>query len=90
LPEFDRPIFILSAPRAGSTLLFETLSQFPDPWTIGRESHDIMEGIPELHPAFRNYISNRLTAADALPHVSLALRDGFVRQLRDRSKNRIY
>ena len=86
LPEFDRPIFILSAPRAGSTLLFETLSQFPDIWTIGRESHDIMEGIPELHPAFRNYISNRLTAADALPHVSLALRDGFVRQLRDRSK----
>ena len=42
LPEFDRPIFILSAPRAGSTLLFETLSQFPDIWTIGRESHDII------------------------------------------------
>ena len=45
-----------------------------------------MEGIPELHPAFRSYSSNGLTEADALPHVSLALRDGFVRQLRDRSK----
>ena len=86
LPEFDRPIFIVSTPRSGSTLLFETLSQFPDIWTIGRESHDIMEGIPELHPAFRSYSSNGLTEADALPHVSLALRDGFVRQLRDRSK----
>ena len=86
LPEFDRPIFIVSTPRSGSTLLFETLSQFPDLWTIGRESHDIMEGIPELHPAFRSYSSNGLTEADALPHVSLALRDGFVRQLRDRSK----
>ena len=86
LPEFDRPIFIVSTPRAGSTLLFETLSQFPDLWTVGRESHDIMEEIPELHPAFRNYSSNRLTEADALPHVSLALRDGFVRQLRDRSR----
>ncbi len=86
LPEFDRPIFIVSAPRAGSTLLFETLSQFPELWTVGRESHDIMEEIPELHPAFRNYSSNRLTEADAVPHVGLALRDGFVRQLRDRSK----
>lgn len=46
LPEFDRPIFIVSTPRAGSTLLFETLSQFPELWTVGRESHDIMEEIP--------------------------------------------
>ena len=86
LPNFDQPIFIVSTPRAGSTLLFEILSQFPELWTVGRESHDIMEAIPEVHPAFKNYSSNRLTEADALPHVNLALRDGFVRQLRDRAK----
>jgi len=85
LPEFDRPIFIISAPRAGSTLLFETLSQFPDLWTVGRESHDLMEAIPELHPAASNFSSNRLTEADALPHIGPALRDRFVRELRDRS-----
>lgn len=85
LPEFDKPIFIISAPRAGSTLLFETLSQFPDLWTVGRESHDLIEAIPELHPAFRDYNSNRLTEADALPHIGPALQDGFARQLRDRS-----
>ncbi len=85
LPEFDKPIFILSAPRAGSTLLFETLSQFPQLWTVGRESHDLIETIPELHPAAHNFSSNRLTEADALPHIGPALRDGFVRQLRDRS-----
>jgi hypothetical protein len=85
LPEFDKPIFIISAPRAGSTLLFETLSQFPNLWTVGRESHDLIEAIPELHPAAHNFSSNRLTEADALPHIGPALRDGFVRQLRDRS-----
>lgn len=85
LPEFDRPIFIISAPRAGSTLLFETLCQFSNLWSVGTESHDIIEGIPELHPAAHNFSSNRLTEADALPRISLDLRDGFVRQLRDRS-----
>lgn len=29
---FDRPIFILSAPRSGSTFLFELLSCFDEPW----------------------------------------------------------
>jgi hypothetical protein len=85
LPEFDRPIFIVSAPRAGSTLLFETLCQFRDIWTVGRESHDLMEEIPELHPAARDYSSNRLTEADAGPQIGQTLRDGFARQLRDRS-----
>lgn len=85
LPEFDKPIFIISAPRAGSTLLFETLSQFPNLWSMGRESHETIEAIPELHPAARNFSSNRLTEADDLPHIGQALRDGFVRELRDRS-----
>lgn len=87
LPEFDRPVFIISAPRAGSTLLFETLCQFRDIWSVGTESHDIIEAIPELHPAANNFSSNRLTEASALPSVGNALRDGFVRQLRDRSKS---
>jgi hypothetical protein len=44
-----------------------------------------MEEIPELHPAARDYSSNRLTEADASPQLGSALRDGFARQLRDRS-----
>jgi hypothetical protein len=83
-PEFDRPVFIVSAPRAGSTLLFETLSRFPDLWTIGLESHETIEGIPELHPKAHNFSSNRLTGADALPHIASTLRERFTRQLRDR------
>ncbi|MEA5469872.1 sulfotransferase [Spirulina sp. 06S082] len=86
LPEFDRPIFIVSAPRAGSTLLFETLSQFAEIWSVGTESHDIIEAIPELHPAYRDYCSNRLTEKENDPHITLALKEGFARQLRDRTK----
>ncbi|MEC4983954.1 MAG: sulfotransferase [Oscillatoria sp. PMC 1068.18] len=83
-PQFVKPIFIVSAPRAGSTLLFETLSQFPELWTIGGESHDLIEGIPALHPSTHNYNSNRLTEADAQPEVCEILPKRFVRQLRDR------
>lgn len=82
-PQFDRPLIIVSAPRAGSTLLFETLAHFPELWTIGEESHEIIEGIPALHPAAHGYASNRLTAADASPAVIADLQDRFARQLRD-------
>jgi len=85
LPEFEHPIAIVSAPRAGSTLLFETLSQFEDLWTIAEESHEIVEGIPELHPANRAFSSNRLTEVDAHPLVTLTLRHQFTRQLCDRA-----
>lgn len=83
-PRLARPLIIVSAPRAGSTLLFETLSRFPDIWTIGEESHEIIEGIPELHPAAHGYVSNRLTETDATPQVRDALYDRFARQLQDR------
>ena len=83
-PRLVQPLIIVSAPRAGSTLLFETLAHFPDLWTIGEESHEIIEGIPALHPAAHGYASNRLTAADATPTVKAQLQDRFARQLQDR------
>lgn len=83
-PRLARPLIIVSAPRAGSTLLFETLARFPELWTIGEESHEIIEGIPELHPTAHGYASNRLSAADATPEVRDALYNRFARQLQDR------
>jgi hypothetical protein len=83
-PEFDRPLFIVSAPRAGSTMLFETLCRLPDLWTIGDESHEIIEGIAALHPAARNYRSNRLVAEDATADIAASLRKRFAEQLQDR------
>ncbi len=88
-PDFDRPIFIVSAPRAGSSLLFETLARFAEVWTIGQESHDIEADLPALHPATHAYASNRLTAAEATPAVRQAMGDWFGRRLQDR-EGRLY
>src|SRR5204863_2885793 len=85
---FERPIFIVSPPRSGSTLLFETLAQSPDLWTIGSESHGVFESIPAFQPARRGWTSNRLTADDVRPALVERLIDGFFLRLRDRSGNR--
>jgi uncharacterized protein (TIGR03032 family) len=82
-----RPIFILSAPRSGSTLLFETLAQSPGIATIGGESHELIEGIAGLHPSAHDWASNRLTAADATPEVVAELRRRLSEAIRDRDGN---
>lgn len=83
-PLFDRPLFIVSPPRSGSTLLFETLMQAPGLFTIGHESHALIEGIPSLHPAHRDFDSNRLDAMAAEPALMEELRRRFHAELRDR------
>ena len=82
---FERPVFIVSAPRSGSTMLFETLSQAPGVFTVGGESHWVIEAIDQLAPAARGFESNRLTAGDADPKTVAALREQFWSHLRDRS-----
>ena len=84
-PTFTKPIFIVSAPRSGSTLLFETLLQSPTVHTIGNESHGVFESIAKLKPANRNYDSNRLTAEDADPTTIKTLKQNFIQQLQDRT-----
>jgi len=85
---FERPVFIVCAPRSGSTLFFETLAQSPSLWSVGGESHGIIEGIPPLHPARRRFHSNRLEAADASPEVVEALGRRFARHVVDRDGRR--
>ncbi len=87
-PLFDRPVFIVSPPRSGSTLLFETLVAAPGLYTIGGESHGLMEAIPKIAPAARGWDSNRLIAADADPHTVALLRERFRAALSDRSGDR--
>jgi hypothetical protein len=83
-PEFDRPLFIVSAPRSGSTLLFETLSGFNELWSIGQESHDIETDIPYLHPASHAYHSNRLTTAPL--EIIGEVKQWFAQQLQNHQK----
>lgn len=84
-PIFDRPLIIVSPPRSGSTLLFETLARAPALYTVGGESHMVIEGMPDLSMTRRGFSSNRLTAEDATPDIIETLRARFLLQLRDRN-----
>lgn len=65
LPEFRRPVFIVAAPRSGSTMLFETLAVTPQFLTVGGEAHWLVEGVPQLQPGAPGVDSNRLEARHA-------------------------
>ena len=69
-------------------MLFEALAQSPDVFTIGDESHAIIEAIEPLTAARHGFESSRLTAADATPDVAATLRRSFLRRLRDRDGRR--
>jgi uncharacterized protein (TIGR03032 family) len=84
---FQRPIIIVSPPRSGSSLLFETLARSPSVWTVGGESHQVIESLPGLQPKNRGWDSNRLTPTDAQQQAAVRLRQAFVEQLRDRDGN---
>ena len=86
----SRPIFIVSSPRSGSTMLFETLLQSPSVVTIGGESHSVIEGIPSLNPARRGFDSNRLTERDADVTTAALLEERFYTRLRDREGTRAH
>lgn len=79
-PRFDRPVFIVAAPRSGSTLLFETLAVNRELWTVGDESHKHFESIAALQPNAHNP-SNRLTAQMATPDVVETLLNNFTADL---------
>ncbi len=85
---FDRPIFIVSPPRSGSTLMFETIVQSPTAWSIGGESHRVIEQIPSLNPIAVNFDSNRIEADKATPMTVAELTHGFFGQVRDRDGQR--
>jgi Sulfotransferase family len=79
-----RPVVIVSAPRAGSTLLAETLRELPEIWTIGGESHQLIESAPRLRPDARGFASNRLVAEDLIPKLRDRLLARFLAGMRDR------
>ena len=81
---FDRPVIIVSTPRSGSTLLYETLEQAPGLYSTGDESHWLIESVPGLAPAQRGWHSNRLAADDATADRAEHLARSFYQSLRDR------
>ena len=80
----ERPIFIVSPPRSGSTLLYETLENAPGIYSTGQESHWFIETVPGLSPAEKGWQSNQLGAFDATPQRAEQLAQSFYDSLRDR------
>lgn len=78
------PIFIVAAPRSGSTLLFETLATHDSIGTLGGEAHWLVEGVAELRPGAGCTDSNRLTAAAVTPAVRDRILAGIRGHLQDR------
>jgi hypothetical protein len=58
----QRPVFIVAAPRSGSTLLFETLAASDQIVTVGGEAHWLVESVDELRVGAPGIDSNRLSA----------------------------
>jgi hypothetical protein len=83
LEVLDCPLFIISAPRAGSTLLFDLLAKSASLWSVGAESGGIIEGIPALHPAARHFESHRLDDRAVCPKTIETLRASFIAEAVD-------
>ncbi|WP_170309610.1 sulfotransferase family protein [Litorilituus lipolyticus] len=82
-PVFDRPVFILACPRSGSTLFYETLAKAKGLWTVGGESHAIIEEIPEFSTIYNGSVSNSLTELHGNDRSIALLKSRFAQQLRD-------
>ncbi len=81
-PALEKPVFIIAAPRSGSTLLFETLACTPGFNSFGEEAHWLIEGHAELRPGAPGVSSNRLTSNDATATLIAAIRRSALERLR--------
>jgi hypothetical protein len=61
--KLDRPIFIIGAPRSGTSMLYAILRESSKLANWPGEAHEVWEA--DFHPALRNWSSNALEAADA-------------------------
>ncbi|RIJ16837.1 sulfotransferase [Henriciella mobilis] len=77
------PVIILSAPRAGSTLMFEQICRIPPFWSIGGESHAVFREFPHLRASDAALSSMALDERHADPQTADMFRRLFVLLMRD-------
>ena len=82
-----RPLFIVAAPRSGSTLLFETLARGSHLCTVGGEAHWLVENHADLRPGAPGIDSNRLTADQATDYHRDSIIDQILARLIDAAGN---
>ena len=79
------PIFIVAAPRSGSTLMFETLAESQGLATVGGEAHWLVETIKALKPGSSGVDSNRLDAEHATGPIADHIAGRIMDELVDRT-----
>lgn len=65
-PPAQRPVIVVGCSRAGTTLVYKTLSQSRELGTLNRETHDFWMELH--HPRDRHWDTHALSAADASAH----------------------
>jgi Sulfotransferase family len=83
-----QPVVILSAPRSGSTLLFELMQRMRGAWSIGGESHAIFNAFPHLRAENAALDSGCLDERHADPQTCERMRAAFLFLLRDHTGRR--
>lgn len=78
-----QPVIVLSAPRSGSTLLFELMLRMRGAWSIGGESHAVFNAFPRLRAENAALDSGCLDERHADPQTCEAMRAAFLFLLRD-------
>lgn len=73
--ELDRPVFIIGAPRSGTSLLYAILRKSSVLRHWPGESHEIWEA--DYHPALRGWESNQLDATDIEPDAARRIKRAF-------------
>ncbi len=81
-PDFEQPVFIVSAPRAGAALLFEALARCQNIWMVDNKGIDWIEIRAKLSPA-----SDCLIDEDATPEIVSNLKRFITEHLVDRQSN---
>jgi hypothetical protein len=73
--KLDRPVFIIGAPRSGTSMLYAILRAHPQLAHWPGEAHEVWEY--DYHPALRGWESNALDAADVEEAASARIRRSF-------------
>lgn len=87
---FSNPVFIVSTPRSGSTLLFTMLASTPGVWTIAGESHGVYAQFPHLRGEDEYLTSGRLLRRHADRETCKKMRLIYTAMLTDMDGRRFY
>lgn len=74
-PGFTQPIFIVGAPRSGTSLLQKIIRSHPAVWSLPSESNEIWD--VHCHPALRGWASEYMSTLDVTPEAADEIRRMF-------------